>query len=116
MNPYDQAHALARSLKESEEYREMIRLRELAYESDTNRTLLEEYKRLQFRMQAKMASGETMPEEDYQRLQQIGTLLQFNPDVSAFLMAEFRFQRMLTDIFKILADVAGVDLDMLAQG
>jgi len=116
MNPYDQAHALAKSMKESEEYREMRRLREAAYESDTNRALLDEYKRLQFRMQAKLASGETMPEEDYQRLQQIGTLLQFNQDVSAFLLAEFRFQRMMSDIFKILADVAGVDLDMLTQG
>jgi len=116
MNPYDQAHALARSLKESEEYKEFMRLREIAYEESTNRALLDEYKRLQFRLQAKMASGETMPEEDYQRLQQIGTLLQFNSDVSAYLMAEFRFQRMLSDIFKILADVAGVDLDMLAQG
>lgn len=116
MNPYDQAHALAKSLKESDEYREMTRLRELAYESDTNRALLDEYKRLQFRMQAKIASGESMPEEDYQRLQQIGTLLQFNQDVSAYLLAEFRFQRMLSDIFKILADVAGVDLDMLMQG
>ena len=116
MNPYDQAHALARSLRESEEYREYSRLREIAYESDTNRALLDEYKRLQFRMQAKMAAGETMPEEDFQRLQQIGTLLQFNQDVSAFLLAEFRFQRMLSEIFKILADVAGVDLDMLAQG
>ena len=95
MNPYDQAHALARALKESEEYRE--------------------YTRLQFRMQARLAAGESMPEEDMQRLQQIGALLQFNPDVSAFLMAEFRFQRMLSDIFKILADVAGVDLDMLTQ-
>ena len=116
MNPYDQAHALAKSLKESEEYREMTRLREAAYESDTNRALLDEYKRLQFRMQAKLAAGETMPEEDYQRLQQIGTLLQFNKDVSAYLLAEFRFQRMLSDIFKILADVANVDLDMLVQG
>lgn len=94
----------------------MMRLKETAYESDTNRALLDEYKRLQFRLQAKMASGETMPEEDYQRLQQIGTLLQFNQDVSAYLLAEFRFQRMLSEIFKILADVAGVDLDMLTQG
>lgn len=116
MNPYDQAHALAKSLKESEEYREYSRLREIAYESDTNRALLDEYKKLQFRLQAKMAAGEVMPEEDFQRLQQIGTLLQFNQDVSAYLMAEFRFQRMLSDIFKILADVAGVDLDMLTQG
>ena len=116
MNPYDQAHALAASLRESEEYREYARLKELAYADDTNRALLDEYKRLQFRLQAKMASGESLPPDDMQRLQQIGTLLQFNPDVSSYLMAEFRFQRMLTDIFKILADVAGVDLDMLAQG
>ena len=116
MNPYDQAHALARAMKESEEYREYTRLKEIAYQDDTNRALLDEYKRLQFRLQAKVAAGESMPQEDAQRLAQIGTLLQFNSDVSAFLMAEFRFQRMLSDIFKILADVAGVDLDMLAQG
>ncbi len=116
MNPYDQAHALAKALRESEEYRECARLKKIAYDDDTNRALLDEYKKLQFRLQAKMASGETLPQDDMQRLQQIGTLLQFNPDVSSYLMAEFRFQRMLTDIFKILADVAGVDLDMLAQG
>ena len=116
MNPYDQAHALAKSLKESEEYTEYMRLKRVAYDDSTNKALLDEYKRLQFRMQAKLASGENMPEEDLQRLQQIGSLLQFNPDVSAYLMAEFRFQRMLSDIFKILADVAGIDLDMLSQG
>ena len=115
MNPYDQAHELARALKESEEYREYMRLKGVAYDDGTNKALLDEYKRLQFRLQAKLAAGETMPPDDMQRLQQIGALLQFNPDVSAFLMAEFRFQRMLSDIFKILADVAGVDLDMLAQ-
>ena len=116
MNPYDQAHELARALKESEEYREFTRLKEVAYDDGTNKALLDEYKRLQFRLQAKVAAGETLPPDDMQRLQQIGALLQFNPDVSAYLMAEFRFQRMLSDIFKILADVAGVDLDMLAQG
>ena len=45
----------------------------------------------------------------------IGTLLQFNPDVSAYLLAEFRFQKMLSDIFKILADVADIDLDSLTR-
>ena len=116
MNPYDQAHALARALKESEEYREFMRLKETAYDDATNKALLDEYKKLQFRLQAKAAAGESLPQDDMQRLTQIGALLQFNPDVSAYLMAEFRFQRMLSDIFKILADVAGVDLDMLAQG
>ena len=115
MNVYDKAHELAACMKESEEYREYERLRETAYEDETNRALLDEYKRLQFRMQAKLASGENMPEEDLQRLQQIGTLLQFNPDVSAYLLAEFRFQKMLSDIFKFLADVANIDLDSLTR-
>ena len=46
MNPYDQAHALARALKESEEYREYARLKDVAYEDATNKALLDEYKKL----------------------------------------------------------------------
>ena len=116
MNPYDQAHQLANALRESEEYKEFIRLRDIAYENDANRALLDESKRLQFRVQTRMASGERAAEEDMQRLNQLGVLLQFNPDASAYLLAEFRFQRMLSDIFKILGSVAGIDLDMLTQG
>ena len=49
-------------------------------------------------------------------MQQIAALLQYNQDARDYLMAEFRFQKMLADIYKILADVAGIDLDMLVQG
>ena len=49
MNVYDQAHALMRALKESEEYREYMRLKDAAYEDATNSALLEEYKRLPLR-------------------------------------------------------------------
>ena len=117
MNPYDLAHQLARAMKESEEYREYERLRETAYEDETNRALLDEYKRLQYRMQALVAAGRggDAAGEDFQRMQKIAQVLQFNPDCSAYLLAEFRFQKMLADIYKILADVAGIDLDMLAQ-
>ncbi len=114
MNVYDQAHALARSLKESEEYVQYMDLREKAYADETNRALLDEYKRLQYRMQLSVASGQRMDEDDLQRMQKIAALLQFNPDASACLLAEFRFQKMLADIYKILADVAGIDLDMLS--
>ena len=115
MNVYDQAHALARTLRESEEFREFDRLRQIAYEDTTNKALLDDFKRLQFRYQAAHASGTPMDEKDIQRMQQIANLLQFNKDASDFLMAEYRFQKMLADIYKILGDVAGIDLDMLTQ-
>lgn len=115
MNPYDLAHQLARALKESDEYKEYQRLRGPAFEDETTRALLDEYKRLQFRMQASVASGANLPADDLERLQKIGALLQFNPDASQYMIAEFRFQKMLSDIFKILADVANIDLDSLYQ-
>ena len=113
MNVYDQAHALARSLKESQEYVEYMSLKDKAYADETNRALLDEYKRLQYRMQLAIASGERMEEDDFQRMQKISQLLQFNQDASAFLLAEFRLQKLLGDMYKILADAAGIDLDML---
>ena len=72
---------------------------------------------MQYRMQALVAAGRggDAAGEDFQRMQKIAQVLQFNPDCSAYLLAEFRFQKMLADIYKILADVAGIDLDMLAQ-
>ena len=115
MNVYDQAHILCRALKESEEYRDYMRLKEVAYEDATNKALLDEYKRLQFKLQAKMASGEALPDDDMQRLTQIGTLLQLNKDVGDYLVAEFRYQRLLADVFKILSEVSGIDPEMFAR-
>lgn len=116
MNVYDQAHALANAMKQSDEYKEYAKLRDIAYEDSTNKELLDAYKRLQYKTQARMAGGERVDEDDLKKLQQIASLLQFNPDASAYLMAEFRFQHMLADIYKILADVAGINLDMLSPG
>ncbi len=42
MNIYDQAHALARALKETDEYREYQRLKDVAMENETQKALIEE--------------------------------------------------------------------------
>ena len=115
MNVYDQAHALAAAIKKSEEFREYERLREAAYGDETNKSLLDAYKKLQYKTQARFAAGDRVDEDDLKRLQQIASLLQHNSDASQYLMAEFRFQKMLADLYKILADVAGIDLDMLVS-
>ena len=72
MNIYDTAHALAGEIKNSDECRRLRELRERAYADDTNRVLLEEYKRLQVQLQMSMvgAAGQ-MPSEDMQRFQQV---------------------------------------------
>ena len=113
MNIYDTAHALAGEIKNSDECRRLRELRERAYADDTNRVLLEEYKRLQVKLQMSMAGAAgQMPGEDMKRFQQLAYLLYMNSDVQAYLLAEMQMQKTLADVFKILTEAAGVNFDL----
>ena len=113
MNIYDTAHKLAEEIKRSDECVQLAERRERAYADETNRLLLEEYKRLQVQLQMSMvgAAGE-LSSEDMQRFQQLASLLYMNSDVQAYLMAEMQMQKTLADIFKILTEAAGIRFDV----
>ncbi len=113
MNVYDLAHQLAGAMKDSPEYRDYMAAKEKAMENDTQRALLEEYKKLQFQIQISMAGGGQADPQELERLQKLAAVLQMSPEATAYMLAEFRFQRMLADIYKILGDAAGIDMDLL---
>lgn len=117
MNIYDTAHRLAGEIRMSDECVRLRELRERAYSDETNRVLLDEYKRLQMQLQMSMvgAAGE-MPGEDMQRFQKLASLLYMNSDVQAYLMAEMQMQKTLGDIFKILTEAAGVSFELPERG
>ena len=101
---YDKARDLAKAMAESEEYVSYKNAKEKAFANDTTKALLKEYMTLRIRMQGQK------DDEAMERLQKIGEVLQLNPDASAYLMAEYRLNTMLGDVYKILAD--GIDLDL----
>ena len=109
---YDTAKQLARELQESQEYAAYRDAKERAYENESTRALINEYHRLQIAAQAGAVSGK-QDGETLQKLQKIGEVLQFDNSASAFLMAEFRLNRMLADVYKILAEAVDVDLSGL---
>ncbi len=113
MNIYDTANTLAAEIKKSDECIRLAELRDRAYADETNRVLLDEYKRLQVNLQMSMvgAAGQ-MPTEDMQRFQQLASLLYMNADVQAYLLAEMQMQKTLADIFKILTEAAGIRFDL----
>ena len=49
------------------------------------------------------------------QLQKLGEILMLNQEASAYLMAEFRLNQMLGDVYKILAEAIDVDLGALDQ-
>lgn len=117
MNIYDTAHRLAAEIKNSDECVRLRELRDRAYSDNTNRVLLDEYKRLQLQLQMSMVGGAgEMPSDDMQRFQQLASLLYMNSDVQAYLMAEMQMQKTLGDVFKILTEAAGISFDVPERG
>ncbi len=114
MNIYDLAHQLASEMKNTAEYREYMAAKEKAMENETQKALLDEYKKLQFQLQISMAGGGSPDPAEMERMQKLAAVLQMSPDASAYILSEFRFQRMLAEIYQILGEVAGVDMDLLA--
>ena len=109
---HDTARALAREMKESPEYLAYAAAREKAMANETNRSLIKEYHKLQLRAQAATVAGEKT-DEVMAQLQKLGELLQFNPQASEFLLTEFKLNRLLADVYKILAEAIDVDLSAL---
>ena len=113
MNVYDKAHELARELKNSPEYQEYQRCKEVAMENETQKALIQEYKKLQFQLQVWVAGGGKPDPAEMERLQKIMAVLQLSQDATRYLMAEFQLQKMLADIYKILGEAVDIDMDML---
>ena len=113
MNVYDKAHELARELKNSPEYQEYQRCKEVAMENETQKALIQEYKKLQFQLQVSVAGGGKPDPAEMERLQKIMAVLQLSQDATRYLMAEFQLQKMRADIYKILGEAVDIDMDML---
>ena len=110
---YDKARELARDISQSPEYTEYKKLREAAMANETTKGLIQQYHQLQLRAQAAQLGGQK--EELMTQLQKLGEILMLNQDASAYLMAEFRLNQMLGDVYKILAEAIDVDLGALDQ-
>ena len=52
-------------------------------------------------------------DEKIEQLKKVGELLQMNREASDYLIAEFRLNRVVSDIYKIIAEAIELDLSML---
>lgn len=109
---YAKAHELAQEIRQSEEYRTYMDLRDRVMADDTNKTLLKEYKKMQTRLQMAAMAQSTSDNEEMQRFSQLSALLFSQQEISAYLLAEMRLQQAMGDIFKIITDASGLELEL----
>ena len=106
----DDARALADKLRASDEYRAYTEAKEAAYANPSTAALLNEFDALRNAAQTRALTGETDELAD-KKLQKLGELLQFDAAAAAYLMAEYRLNALLGDVYTILAEAVGLHLN-----
>ena len=113
---YSTAHRLASEIRQSDEYLTYHALKEQVMADETTAALIREYRKLQVAIQMCAISGASPEAEDMQRFQGISALLFSKGEVSQFLLSEMRMQQMMADLFKIITDAAGIDMNLPGLG
>lgn len=104
MNFYDKIHELVKSLKETEEYKTYIKIKEEIKQDVQLSEKIKEFREEQRQSQMKYISGEELSEESKQEMQQMYSILIQNPKVVEFFQAEIKLDVMLADMQKIIGE------------
>ena len=112
---YDRANLLAQDIKASVEFREYKAAKDALAEDETAKQLVKQYKKLQFEAQAMLMGGKNPDAEAMQQLQKLGELLAYNPKAAAFFEAEYKFNTVISDIYKIIGQAAEIDMDFMVE-
>ncbi len=105
MNVYDQAHQLARAIKESEECKRFNKVKKKVEDNPELDAAIKDFMKRQFEFQAAQMMGEE-PIRMHLQLQQLSAVLMQDPLTSEFLQNQMRFSAMMSDVYKIIGDVA----------
>ena len=50
-----------------------------------------------------------------EKMKKMGEVLQFNHDVTEYFSAEYKFNTLISDIYKILGDACDIGLDFMKE-
>lgn len=108
MYVYDQAHVLAKSIRDTDEYK-LVKQKKEKIEKDAQlKKMFTDYRTKQFEIQKAQLIGQPAPDEMTQAFRALHEVIIANPVLKDFLEAEHRFSAMMADIQRIL--VEGLEL------
>ena len=108
MNVYEEAHDLARAIKESNEFKEFDRLKKEVDQDPQLSAMLKDLQMKQIQLQTKQMAEGKLDSELMGQIQSMVTMLTAKPQAAQYLQAEARFSIMMKDVSEILADAINI--------
>lgn len=104
MNVYDTANRLAYEIQESEEYKTYKKVKKELMSNPNLKSKIEEFEMLRYEVQLMQYTGENKDEEKSKKLENMYTELVQNELIKQYFDLEVKFNIMITDVNKIIAE------------
>ncbi len=116
MNPHDATHALAKSLRESADFKELKDAQAALKADQPSRGMLLDFRKEQLEIQKQQLSGVEVAPEREEKLEKLYEVINMNNTIKRFLQAEYRVAVLLRDIHKIIGDATEeiIDSELMA--
>lgn len=111
-NVYDLAHQLARALKNSQEYKEYVQKKNDLYKDEKNKKMVEDFREKVIDIQVKKMSGKEVSQEELDSVKKLEDILRLNPTINEFLIAEYRYSKLIEDISKIIGEAIDLEIKL----
>ena len=103
---------LVQAIKETSEYQDFIRQRDIVFTDSVNAALLKEYESLQTKLQMFAVTGKEASQEDVNRFTQLNGLMSLSPQTGAYLLSKVRMHKLLADIFANLSEACQLPIEL----
>ena len=104
MNVYDTANKLADEIRKSDEYLSYKKLKDMLMQNNETKNKIEEFERLRYDIQIMQYTGENTDVEKSKKLEEMyGMLIQDN-QIKEYFDFEVKFNVMIADVNKIIAE------------
>ena len=104
MNVYDTANRLAYEIQESDEYKTYKKVKNEVMSNPDSKSKIEEFERLRYEVQLMQYTGENKDEEKSKKLEKMYAGLVQNELIKQYFDLEVKFNVMITDVNKIIAE------------
>ena len=101
---------LANSIRESPEYQAWEKAKAEVDKHEAAKIMLEDFRKKQWELEKARLSGEEIKAEQEEQFKKLAEIIQYNPYVRDFLVAEFNLNKMIMEIQRIIASAVGVQL------
>lgn len=104
MQVYDTANRLAQEIRDSEEFKLYKKRKDKIHNDPEKKQKVEDFEKLRYEVQLMAYAGEAKDEEKNKKLEEMYMTLVENKDIKEYFDLEVKFNIMIADVNKIIAE------------